>query len=269
MSNLSSTISTYEFNPAQQNAISAPIGGQYFAEQDVLYTQNNSSIKAPFGTSNADQISFDAANRQMFNDYAELGVDCGRVNSAAARPDMGIAGVGVGAACPGPSPSFHRAMMQMDSGFNAYGPSAEQLVLAQGDVLYAPARFADQNSYAGPSMSDFTFQSRLMGTRDTMSSGCETDVESGITMCALRDDPLPYPTSEDPRTMYGVNEPYSQYWAGEPDAGYVPKMCNNINNASAPNSVTSMCNLKNVEPGRQLPRLPVYNGSRMCRAPTK
>jgi len=263
MSNLSSSMSTYEFTDTQQNAIAAPLVGQYFAEQDSVYTSNNASIKAHYGTSTPEQINFDAANRQMMNTYAELGVDCGATNMAAARPDLGMGGVGTGSACPKPSPSFQRAMKQMDSGFNSSGPSASQLVLAQGDTLYAPARFADQNNFSAPSLSDFTYQSRLMGTRDSVSSGCVTDFEAGITACALSDDPLPYSESTDPRTAYGVDEPHSQYWSGGYDSGYASKMCHNMNDRMYPNSNSAMCNLASVEPGPVAARMAQYNGVRV------
>lgn len=255
-------MSEYQFTETQQNAIAAPDLGQHFALQDSVFTATNASIKAHYGTSSADQISFDAANRQMFNPYGSLGVTCPTVNAAAARPDLGASGPGNGSACPAPSPSFNRAMSAMDSGFNAYGPSASQVVLAEGDVRYAPARFVDQNNFAGPSVSDFTYQSRLMGTRDSVSSGCATDLDAGITMCALRDDPLPYPESSDPRTAYGVDEPRSQYWDGGMDGGYAAKMCNNMGNSEYPYSLTSMCNLESVEAGPAAHMLSQYNGVR-------
>ncbi len=259
MSELSSTVSQYQFTDTQQNAIAAPLVGQYFAEQDQVFSKDNASIKAHYGTSTVDQISFDAANRQMYNVYADLGVDCGRTNTAAARPDLGLGGPGRGSACPKPSPGFQKAMKQMDANFNTYGPSAAQLVLAEGDVLYAPARFVDQNNFAAPSVSDFTYQARLMGTRDAVSSGCTTDLETGMSMCALADNPLPYPESADPRTAYGVDEPHSQYWAGAEQGSYAPKMCHNIAHGMYPQSTSSMCNLASVEAGPVGKMLPPYN----------
>jgi hypothetical protein len=264
MSNLSGSMSSYPFTSTQQNALAAPLVGQYFAEQEQVFTQNNASVKAHYGTSTVDQISYDAGNRQMFNPNAELGLDCGRANTAGGRPDLGLSGPGMGSACPAPSTSFQKAAMSMDAQFNAYAPNARQLVLAQGDTYLAPARFADQNNYGAPSVSDFTYQSRLMGTRDVASSGCVTDQESGLSMCALTDDPLPYPSSGDPRTAYGVDSPNSQYWSGDYGitASTTPKLCHNIAHGSYPDSTSAMCNLQSVHPRGAPGMLPQYDGQR-------
>lgn len=252
MSNLSATVAQYEFTPTQANAISAPLLGQYFAEQDVLYSRDNASLKAHYGTSNEEQITYDAANRQFFNDTLELGLDCGRANTAAGRPNGGVNG----AACYAPSISATRAAKQMNANYNNYQPTAEQVVLAEGDIRYAPARYVDQNNYAAPSISDFSFNPRLMGTRDFAGAGCSVDTEGNIETCALADDPLPYSTSADPRTSWGVDEPRSQYWDDAMMFNNPPGSCTSTNSGQYPDNWSEMCNLNVVEPGGA-PNIPV------------
>lgn len=261
MSSLNASTSEYEFTPMQTNMLSAPVVGQYFAEQDMVYTKDNASTKAQFGLSSNDQQSYDAANYWMFNPSLELGVDCGRANEAAGRPNLnGVTSSG-GGACYPMSQSAQRASMQLDANFNSYGPSAEQVVLAEGDIRYAPARFADQNNYVSPSMSDFTYQPRLMGTRDTVSSGCNSSaIDQTIgnsTVCALGDDPLPYFSSSDPRTLYGVDEPHSTYWGAMDDGGIVGSGCSQMSQDYMLD--TSMCNVASVETGMP-PRIPPQYG---------
>ena len=141
MSSLGSSTSTYNFSDSQANIIGAPVGANMFGEIDQVFSRDNASTKAHYGTSTTDAISYDAANRQFFNDTMELGVDCGRLNMAAGRPDV------AGGRCYPPSISAQRASKQMNASYNSYGPSAEQIVLAEGDIRYAPSRFADQNNY--------------------------------------------------------------------------------------------------------------------------
>lgn len=261
MSSLNASTSEYEFTPMQTNMLSAPVVGQYFAEQDMVYTKDNASTKAQFGLSSNDQQSYDAANYWMFNPSLELGVDCGRANEAAGRPNLnGVTSSG-GGACYPMSQSAQRASMQLDANFNSYGPSAEQVVLAEGDIRYAPARFADQNNYVSPSMSDFTYQPRLMGTRDTVSSGCNSSaIDQTIgnsTICALGDDPLPYFSSSDPRTLYGVDEPHSTYWGAMDDGGIVGSGCSQMSQDYMLD--TSLCSVASVETGMP-PRIPPQYG---------
>lgn len=257
MSSLSSTVSEYQFTPVQTQALSAPIVGQYFAEQDQVFSRDNASTKAHFGSSSIDQQSYDAANYQMFNPTLELGVDCGRVNEAAARPDVGNSG------CYPASISAQKAATQMDANYNAFAPSAATVVLAEGDLRYAPARFADQNNYISPSMSDYTYQPRLMGTRDTVSGGCfSTQLDGTIgnsTTCALRDDPLPFYKSSDPRTAYGVDEPHSPYWANLEESNLVRSGCHAMSDNFQTHA--SMCNLNSVLPGFPQVRMPANYGN--------
>lgn len=254
MSNLSSTLSEYHFTEAQANAISAPLLGQYFAEQDQLFSRDNASLKAHYGTSNEEQITYDAANRQFFNDTLELGLDCSRANTAAARPNANV----TGSACYPASPSATRAAKQIDANYNSYQPSAEQVVLAQGDIRYAPARFVDQNNFASPSITDFTFQPRLMGTRDYVGSGCSVDEEGQISTCALQDDPLPYQSVADPRTSWGVDDPHSDYWGSLGDSSLFTGSCVSTNGGQYPDNWSEMCSLAVVEPGPSRPVAPQY-----------
>ena len=254
---LNSSTSEYQFTPSQSNMLSAPIVGQYFAEQDMVYTTDNASTKAHFGLSSNDQQSYDAANYWMFNPSLELGVDCGRTNEAAGRPNLSGVNSSGGGACYPMSTSAQRASMQLDANFNSYGPSAEQVVLAEGDIRYAPSRFVDQNNYVSPSVSDFTYQPRLMGTRDSVGSGCSnTAIDQTVgnsSMCALSDDPLPYFRSSDPRTLYGVDEPHSSYWSSIDAGGLVAQGCGQMSQDYMLD--TSMCNVSSVEGGMP-PRIP-------------
>ena len=259
---LNATTSEYQFTPMQTNMLSAPIVGQYFAEQDMVYARDNSSTKAQFGLSSHDQQSYDAANYYMFNPSMELGVDCGRANEAAGRPNLNGVSSSGGGACYPMSTSAQRASLQLDANFNAFGPSAEQVILAEGDIRYAPARFVDQNNYVTPSMSDFTYQPRLMGTRDDVQSGCaNTAIDQTIgnsSMCAIEDDPLPYFRSSDPRTLYGVDEPHSSYWSTVESGGVVGAGCGQLSEDYMLD--TSVCNLQSVETGMP-PRIPPQYGN--------
>lgn len=254
---LNASTSEYQFTPAQSNMLSAPVVGQYFAEQDMVYTTDNASTKAQFGLSSHDQQSYDAANYYMFNPTLELGVDCGRTNEAAGRPNLDLVSSAGGGACYPMSTSAQRASKQLDASFNSYAPSAEQVVLAEGDIRYAPSRFVDQNNYVSPSMSDLSYQPRLMGTRDAAQSGCSsTSIDQTIgnsTQCALQDDPLPYFRSSDPRTLYGVDEPHSEYWASLDQGGMVGTGCSQLSNDYTLD--TSVCNVASVETGMP-PRIP-------------
>ena len=259
---LNATTSEYQFTPMQSNMLSAPVVGQYFAEQDMVYSKDNSSTKAQFGLSSHDQQSYDAANYYMFNPTMELGVDCGRTNEAAGRPNLnGVTNSG-GGACYPMSAAAQNASMQLDANFNSFGPSAEQVILAEGDIRYAPARFVDQNNYVSPAMSDFTYQPRLMGTRDGAASGCSsTGIDQTIgnsSMCALQDDPLPYYSSSDPRTVYGVDEPHSSYWSSLEGGGMVGQGCSQLSDNYMLD--TSACNLESVETGMP-PRIPPQYGN--------
>lgn len=249
MSSLGSTTSMYEFSASQANVIGAPVGASMFGEIDQIYSRDNASTKAHFGTSTTDAISYDAANRQFFNDTMALGVDCGRLNVAAGRPNLSV--TTGGSACYPASISQQVASRQMDSAYNSYGPSAEQVVLAQGDIRYAPSRFADLNNYSGPSISDDSFQPRLMGTRDAAPSGCSTTMleqsQGGMSSCSLADNPLPYPSTTDPRVGYGSDSPHTQYWSPIDMAGSAAAAgCSVMNNDSMSSSV---CNISSVQGG--------------------
>ncbi len=249
----------YQFTPSQANVVGAPVGANMFGEIDQVYSRDNASTKAHYGTSTVDAISYDAANRQFFNDTLELGVDCGRINSAAGRPNLGL--TTGGSACYPASISAQRAAKQMDSSYNSYGPTAEQVVLAQGDIRYAPSRYADQNNYNGPSISDDSYQPRLMGTRDVAPSGCSTsliDQTFGNTSsCALADDPLPYPMVTDPRMGYGVDSPHTQYWSPMELAGATPQGCAVM---SGDDGSSSACNISSVQGGATARVPPNYTG---------
>jgi hypothetical protein len=120
----------------------------------------------------------------------------------------------------------------------------------------------DQNNYVSPSVSDFTYQPRLMGTRDSVGSGCSsTAIDQTVgnsSMCALADDPLPYFRSSDPRTLYGVDEPHSSYWSSIDAGGLVAQGCGQMSQDYALD--TSMCNLGSVETGMP-PRIPPAYGN--------
>jgi hypothetical protein len=255
----------YQFTPAQANVLGAPVGANMFGEIDQVFNRDNASTKAHFGTSTVDAISYDAANRQFFNDTLELGVDCGRINSAAGRPDLNFATAG--SACYPASTSAQRAAKQMNPNYNSYGPTAEQVVLAQGDIRYAPSRFADQNNYNGPSISDNSFQPRLMGTRDVVTSGCSTSLidqtYGNTSSCALSDDPLPYPSTTDPRVGYGVDSPHTDYWSPMELAGESPEGCQVVmgDDVSA-----SMCNITSVQSGGMTPIPPNYTDEQAARS---
>lgn len=253
----------YQFTPSQANVLGAPVGANMFGEIDQVFSRDNASTKAHYGTSTVDAMSYDAANRQFFNDTLELGVDCGRINSAAGRPDNGMAG----SACYPASTSAQRAAKQMNANYNSYGPSAEQVVLAQGDIRYAPARYADQNNYNGPSISDDSFQPRLMGTRDVAPSGCASSLidqtYGNISSCALADDPLPYPSNTDPRMGYGVDSPHTEYWSPLELAGNAPVGCEVM---TGDDMAASMCNLSSVMTGATAPIPPQYRGQQASRA---
>ena len=251
MSSLGSTTSTYQFSDSQANVIGAPVGANMFGEIDQVFTRDNASTKAHYGTSTVDATSYDAANRQFFNDTMELGVDCGRVNTAAGRPDV------AGGGCYPVSIQAQRASKEMDPSYNAYGPSAEQIVLAQGDILYAPSRFADQNNYSGPSISDDSFQPRLMGTRDVAPSGCSTSMidqtVGNVSTCSLADDPLPYPSETDPRVGYGVDSPHTEFWTPIEDAGGMAMAGCEV--MTGDDLAASMCNIESVQ-GGLAPQIP-------------
>lgn len=259
---LSASTSEYQFTSQQSNMLSAPIVGQYFAEQDMVYTTDNASTKAHFGLSSHDQQSYDAANYYLFNPAMELGVDCGRANESAARPNLSSVQSAGGGACFPMSTSAQRASKQLDASYNSYAPSAEQVVLAEGDIRYAPARFVDQNNYITPPVSDLSFQPRLMGTRDTVGSGCyNTNIDQTVgnsTACALMDDPLPYFRSSDPRTTYGVDEPHSTYWSSLDEGDLMPNGCQQMDGDYMLD--TSLCNLNSVEAGMP-PRIPPQYGN--------
>lgn len=257
MSSLGSTTSAYQFSESQANVIGAPVGANMFGEIDQVFSRDNASTKAHYGTSTVDAISYDAANRQFFNDTMELGVDCGRINTAAGRPNV------AGGACYPASISAQRASKQMDASYNSYGPSAEQVVLAQGDVRYAPSRFSDQNNYSGPSISDDSFQPRLMGTRDVAPSGCSTSLidqtTGNISSCAIADDPLPYPSNTDPRTGYGADSPHTDYWSPIEMASSAMAGCQVM---TGDDMAASMCNVSSVQGGLPVKIPPAYGNAR-------
>lgn len=254
MSSLGSNTSTYQFSDSQANVIGAPVGANMFGEIDQVFSRDNASTKAHYGTSTVDAISYDAANRQFFNDTMELGVDCGRINTAAGRPDV------AGGGCYPASISAQKASKEMDPAYNSYGPSAEQIVLAQGDVRYAPSRFADQNNFMGPSISDDSFQPRLMGTRDVAPSGCATSMIDqtlgNISSCALADDPLPYPSETDPRVGYGVDSPHTEYWTPLEDVGSMAMAGCEV--MTGDDLAASMCNIDSVQGGLPAQVPPAY-----------
>ena len=265
MTSLGSSTSMYQFSPTQANVIGAPVGASMFGEIDQVYERDNASTKAHFGTSTIDAISYDAANWQFYNPVMALGVDCGRINVAAGRPDLAVATSG--SACYPASISQQTASKQMDAAYNSYGPSAEQVVLAEGDIRYAPSRFADLNNYSGPSLSDDSFQPRLMGTRDVAPAGCSTTMleqsQGNMSSCALSDDPLPYPSNTDPRVGYGVDSPHTQFWTPIDQVGSSASAGCHV--VSADNVSSSVCNIASVQGGAS-PQIaeqykPVPNGT--------
>jgi hypothetical protein len=224
---LASQNSQYQLSPTQSNFMSAPMTGEYFAQQDQVFTTDNSSVNAPFGTSTRDQISYDSAGYQFFNNTMYQKVDCSRVNSAAGRPN-----VGPGQGCYPASVPAQRAAVQMDANYGVGPVTASQLVLAQGDLLYAPARFADQNNYMGPSISDNTYQPRLLGSKDVVPSGCSTSqvdqTFGGVTMCGVN-----MPFDSDPRTAYGVDSPTGGFWDRLAMGGADDGSCVSVGGSSA------------------------------------
>ena len=257
---LGASLSEYQFSPLQSNALSAPQFGQNFGDITQVFTRENASTNAKWGGNTRESQQFDSASYYMFNPTLHQGVDCGRVNTAAGRPNLtSIDAVG-GSACYNASISSEAAAKSLDPAYNSYAPSAVQVILAEGDVRYAPSRFADQMNYLSPSLSDNTFQPRLMGTRDTVGSGCySTQIDQTVgnsTSCALRDDPLPYLSSSDPRTAYGVDEPHSQYWAAMNLGGVQPQGCEQISNDYQYH--TSMCATQSVEGGMPPKYIPQY-----------
>ena len=228
MSSIASTVSMYNFTPSQANVLGAPVSSSMFGEIDQVYTRDNASTKAHFGLSTPDSMSYDAANYYFFNETLSLGVDCGRVNAAGGRPDLTVATTG-GSACYLPSISAQKAAKAINPNYNSFSASAEELVLAEGDIRYAPSRFADQNNYNGSSISDASFQPRLMGTRDAAPSGCtSTNLDQslgGLSSCSLADNPLPYPFNTDPRVGYDVDSPHTNYWSPLDLLGAVPTGC--------------------------------------------
>ena len=199
----------YHLTPAQANVLGAPVGANMFAEMDKVYSRDNASAKAQYGTSTVDAMNYDAANRQFFNDTLALGVDCGRLNASAGRPNVGFSG----SACYAPSQAVQRAAKAADSAYNSYGPTADQIVLAQGDVRYAPSRFAAPNNYNGVSINDGSYQPRLMGTRDAVPAGCTTNgsdqLYGNVSSCGFMNDAA----ATDPRVGYGVDSPNTDYWS--------------------------------------------------------
>jgi hypothetical protein len=220
----------YHFTPAQANVLSAPVGVNMFADLDKVYSRDNASSKTQHGTSTVDAMNYEAASRQFFNDTLALGVDCGRLNSATGRPNVGFSG----SACYPASMSVQRAAKTMDSTYSAYGPTAEQIVLAQGDVRYAASRYADQNNYNELVVSDENSQPQLLGTRDAAPSGCVTTLidqtYGNVSTCALASDPLPYPTETG-------DSPHTEYWSPLELGDDVPEGCLNLSPEA------TMCNL--------------------------
>ena len=234
------SLSMYQFSPQQAALLSAPnSSGGNFGDMNTVYSKNNSNTANSFGTTSREQQHFDIANYQMFNSSLSLGVDCAAINASAGRPDVN------GNGCFPASPSAQRAAVQLDAKYNTVGPTASEMVLAAGDLLLSPARFADQNSYVGPEISDFSFQPRLMGTRDTADDGCgNLGYDGSVESCALNGDlALPYPSSSDPRTMYGTSEPHSGFWDELNLETNVDQGC------YSGSSDQSMCNLESVELG--------------------
>lgn len=248
MTDTGTTRAGYALTKLESAEMGAPQIGQHFALQDTFYTLSNSSTKSPFGTSSVDQQKYDAANHAMFNPYENLGVTCTTVSMAAGRPDLDI--TGAGGACPMSSPGMEAAMIENNRGYNVYGPPATQVLLAEGDVRYSYSRFSNKN-YTGPSLSDYTMNVRLMGTRDVAESGCSVNADSGITSCALQSDPLPFPTSDDPRTNYGASNIHGSYWDSLKEDHRDDAACDAHGGAS-------LCGLHTVEAGAPPQQLPLY-----------
>lgn len=256
---LSSATSYYQLNDRQSNELSAPAVAQSWATISQAYTTDNSSTFAQFGLSSREQESFDAANYRLWNQYLEMGTSCSAVNAGTGRPDLASNSVSGGGACPMPSASMENAALSLDPRYNFGDIRAEQVTLASADVLYAPGRFVDQMNYVEPN-SDFTFQPRLMGTRDQVSAGCYTSAidqtQGNTSTCGLQEDlTLPYFSSSDPRTMYGTDEPHSMYWSPLDLGGVMPDSC--VPMASDYQLATPECNLRAVQAGRA----PLYQNS--------
>lgn len=256
---LSSSTSYYALSPGQSNQLSTPDVAQSWGTISQAYTSDNSSTFAKFGLSSREQESFDAANYRLWNQFLEMGTSCGAVNLGTGRPNLSGNLVSGGGACPMPSKSMETAAIALDPRYNFGDNTAEQVTLASGDVLYAPGRFVDQMNYVEPT-SDFTYQPRLMGTRDNVSSGCFTSgidqTQGNTATCALQEDlRLPYWSSSDPRTNYGTDEPHSMYWAPMDLGGLMPDSC--VPMASDYQLATSECNRRAVEGGRA----PLYQNS--------
>jgi hypothetical protein len=249
----------YHLNAGQSNQLSTPAVAQSWATISQAYTSDNSSTFAQFGLSSREQESFDAANYRLFNIFLEMGTSCGAVNLGTGRPDLSGNLVSGGGACPMPSKSMEDAAIALDPRYNFGDSTAEQVTLASGDVLYAPGRYVDQMNYVEPT-SDFTYQPRLMGTRDNVSAGCHTSgidqTQGNTATCALQDDlKLPYWSSSDPRTNYGTDEPHSMYWAPMDLGGVMPDSC--VPMAADYQLGVSECNRRAVQGGRA----PLYQNS--------
>lgn len=249
---LSGSTTYFSLNAKESNSMSTPSVARSWATINQAYTTDNSSTLSNFGVSGTEQESFDAANYWFFNPNLELGTSCGAVNLGTGRPDgNGVMNSG-GGACPMPSPSMEKAAIGLDARYNIGDVTAEQVTLAQGDVLYAPGRYIDRMNYVEPT-SDFTYQPRLMGTRDNVNPGCYTSgldqTQGNTATCALQDDlKLPYWSSSDPRTMYGTDEPHSMYWAPMDLGGVMPESC--VPMAADYQLGVSECNRRAVEGGR-------------------
>jgi len=194
--------------------MSAPVSSSAFAQMDQVFSRDNASVKAQYGISSRDATDYDAANRHTFNDMLQMSVDCGRVNAAGGRPNVNFHG----AACYAPSPDMYKQAVSSDAQYNAFAP-ADQLILMESDVRYALARFADQNNYAGPTVSDNTGG---VPARSAPYTGCETSnfhqASGALSMCSYENFPRPYPNNTDPREAYGVASPSGGFWDALPAA---------------------------------------------------
>lgn len=188
------SVSQYTLNNQESAYLAAPV------QQDRVYATDNASANAPFGTNTREQILFDSAGYQFFNSTLFTGVDCAKINSGAGRPSALM-----GQACYSPNAPSQQAAKQMNTSYNATDVSAKQMILAQGELLYAPARFSDQNNYAGPSMNDGSYKPQLLGTVDVTPSECHT-VNVNQTYGA---------TNVCPAALgYGSSVPSGQFWSG-------------------------------------------------------